>query len=495
VLGAIGLAIFLGLHRIGARALWFDETYSFAVGKLEGAHLIKAVTRGDPSMGLYYLILHFWLHLGDSEATIRTLSVIFGVASIPLIFFVGKELFDEQVGMVAAVLLAVNSFFVEQSQEARGYSLALMLVTLSTLLFIHAVRRGGKGRWVLYALVSVLAVLAHAFSLFILIAHAGATLVFRASRARRLRLMLIAAGVLLAGALAAAPVLKLAIGDERWTWIHLPARSTIAQELGGLFGQQGWLLVGYLFLICIGAALFVQCLVNKEEGDKDWSYALALAMFFVPVVGSILGSFIIPMFVLRYLTIALPGLILSVAVGVTRSGARWVSIGVFVTVLALSAVSLNRFYEDPPAYKDGPWRNASTFFLSKVHDGDTVLFDSLATAVLFNYYYRSLPDVPPRLEFPFLPPVLNDGSSLLAPGLGAKAALEEKPLPRRVWVLLGGVPGAKGRFPPEGMGQRYRPGPVAAAFQSARMQLFLKEKPPKDHHRKSSPAQAEAKSS
>jgi mannosyltransferase len=475
VVGVVGLAIFLGLHRIGARAFWFDEAYSFAVGRLGGAHLIKAVTTGDPSMGLYYVMLHFWLHLGDSEATIRTLSLIFGAASIPLIFFVGKELFDEQVGVVAAVLLAVNSFFIEQSQEARSYSLALMLVTMSTLVFIHAVRRGGKRRWSFYAVVSVLAVLAHSFSLFILIAHAGTTLLFRARRGGRTKLILITMGILFAAALAAVPVLKLAFDSERWSWIHLLGWRAIGVEILGLFGLQKSLLVAYAFLICVGMTLFVQCLIKKDESEKGWSHALVLGMFFVPVVGSIVGSFIMPMFVLRYLTIALPGLILSVAVGVTRIRPRWISLAVLIMVLALNARSLYRYYEHPPAYKDSPWRAASTFLMSKAQEGDTVLFNSLPTSVLFDYYYRSVSGQSPRLRFPFLPPVLNEGGSELDPVLGARVVAEERPLPRRVWVVRGALLGPAGRFPPEGMGERYRPGPVAA-FQNARIQLFLRTK-------------------
>ncbi|MEA2499354.1 MAG: hypothetical protein QOH26_1759, partial [Actinomycetota bacterium] len=183
----------------------------------------------------------------------------------------------------------------------------------------------------------------------------------------------------------------------------------------------------------------------------------------------------------RYLTIALPGLILCVAVGVTKIGPRWLSIAVFITVFALSAASLNRWYEHPPEYKDGPWREASTFLLSKVHDGDTVLFDSEASAILFNYYSRSLPDEPLRLEFPYLPPVLNDGESASLPVAGVGALKEQTPLPRRVWVLLGGtfMP-TSGRFLSEGMGDRYRPGGIGIAFSYARMQLYRKTRP--SHH-------------
>lgn len=40
----------------------------------------------------------------------RLLSVLFGVLAIPMIYLVGRELFNKEVGLVGALILAVSSF-------------------------------------------------------------------------------------------------------------------------------------------------------------------------------------------------------------------------------------------------------------------------------------------------------------------------------------------------------------------------------------------------
>ena len=63
-------------------------------------------------MGLYYVLLHGWIALGDSEFTVRALSAIFAVATIPVVYGLTRRIFRGRAALTAALLLALNSFFI-----------------------------------------------------------------------------------------------------------------------------------------------------------------------------------------------------------------------------------------------------------------------------------------------------------------------------------------------------------------------------------------------
>jgi len=123
-------------------------------------------------MCLYYVLLHWWMNLGQSEFALRSLSVIFALATVPVTYAIGKCTVGKRVGIVSALLLTVNAFFLRYAQEARGYSFVLLLVTLSSYFFVKSVQRPSWKLWIAYIASSVLAGYAHIYACLVLIAHA-----------------------------------------------------------------------------------------------------------------------------------------------------------------------------------------------------------------------------------------------------------------------------------------------------------------------------------
>ncbi|MFH0861944.1 MAG: glycosyltransferase family 39 protein [Candidatus Altiarchaeota archaeon] len=85
----------------------------------------------------YVLFMHFALKfIGDSEAALRLPSAIAGILSIPAIFLLGSRLFSHREGLIASALVAFLWFPVYYSQEARSYSILLLLSILTTYLWL-----------------------------------------------------------------------------------------------------------------------------------------------------------------------------------------------------------------------------------------------------------------------------------------------------------------------------------------------------------------------
>lgn len=138
IAGLTLLALLLRTARLDFQPLWWDEGYSVWFAHQPLAEMLR-LTALDIHPPLYYALLGGWSQLfGLDAVALRWLSVLAGVAAVPLIYVVGVWLAGRRVGLAAAFLLAINPFHIYYSQEVRMYA----LVTLWSLLAL-----GLSGRW------------------------------------------------------------------------------------------------------------------------------------------------------------------------------------------------------------------------------------------------------------------------------------------------------------------------------------------------------------
>jgi uncharacterized membrane protein len=172
VLGlTIGLAALLRTIHLGTKSLWSDEVASIVIAKLHWAEFWRAVTTNEANMLFYYLLLRLWVRFGDQPSYVKLLPVLPGIAVIPVMYWIGREVHSRQAGILAALLLSVNVFHLRYSQEARSYSLAVLLVAFSFLSFFHCVKQQDRFWGACYVLSSVLALYAHFFAALALVAQ------------------------------------------------------------------------------------------------------------------------------------------------------------------------------------------------------------------------------------------------------------------------------------------------------------------------------------
>lgn len=186
LLGA-SLLRFAGL---GNESIWLDEATSILIARMD---LPAAVswTAADIHPPLYYLALHFWLVLGESEFAVRALSAVLGVWTVVTVYALARELFDSDVGLLSALLLALSPMHIWYSQEARMYAMVTtwsLLASYFLVLILHRAAdlrtrgfavlrrhrlRRDSGRqtryWLGYLLFSVLALYTHYYALFVLL--------------------------------------------------------------------------------------------------------------------------------------------------------------------------------------------------------------------------------------------------------------------------------------------------------------------------------------
>ncbi|MHB8749684.1 MAG: glycosyltransferase family 39 protein [Aggregatilineales bacterium] len=135
--GVLLLAAVLRFHLLGAQSLWNDEGNSLRLAQRPISELLTAAAQDIHPPG-YYLALKIWINLtGDSEFTLRALSALAALLTVACVYALGKALFAPGAGLLAAALVAVNSFEVYYGQEARMYAALALWTAASLCLFVR----------------------------------------------------------------------------------------------------------------------------------------------------------------------------------------------------------------------------------------------------------------------------------------------------------------------------------------------------------------------
>ncbi len=128
----------LRVYLLGSKGMWLDETFSVWVANHSVADMLQWIVKIDQHPPLYYLVLHYWIALtGDAPYHARLLSALFGAATIPVIYLIGKRLSGAVVGLAAAVFLAFSLFNIYYAQETRMYT----FLTFNAAVAIYALVR------------------------------------------------------------------------------------------------------------------------------------------------------------------------------------------------------------------------------------------------------------------------------------------------------------------------------------------------------------------
>src|SRR5271168_4695992 len=162
---------------LARKPFWFDECFSVEVARLSWHDFVRLLWWREANMSLYYVLLRAWLYIGSAHAGgfspffIRSLSVLASLATLPALFWVACRLFDRRVGVIAVALMSCNAYSIRYAQEARSYSLFVLLATLSSGFFVGYLRESSRRNRTGYILASVLAVYAHFYALLLVAAQ------------------------------------------------------------------------------------------------------------------------------------------------------------------------------------------------------------------------------------------------------------------------------------------------------------------------------------
>ena len=165
----------LRLFRLGFRELRGDESFGFFFSLSSPAQIVaRTLEMREPHPVGSYFLQHAWLQLaGTHEFALRFIPVLAGTLAIPLVFHLAKQLrLGVPTALTASLLLAVNTYAIWHSQDARMYSLSLALTAAASVLALRVIRQ--PRLWpapAAYAVCAAVALHVHYYAGFVIVAH------------------------------------------------------------------------------------------------------------------------------------------------------------------------------------------------------------------------------------------------------------------------------------------------------------------------------------
>lgn len=409
LLGILFIGLFLRVYDLGNESIWLDEGFSIRYANLNLSQIISLRDNGLPP--LYYIILHWWINLfGDSEFSIRFLSVIFGFLAIFMMYKIGNQIFDKDVGMLSSLLLGLSVFHIHYSQEARTYSLSVLLTLLSMYFFMKLLKKRSHIALIGYILFSILLMYSHIFGLFIIISqNIYLFTLFLLSKEDynyklNLKKWLLIQTVLIA---LFAPWVKmlaiqvLAVVKSSSPSIPVPSIRSI---IGSFSTYSGSKLLLLLFLILSSFSIISY---EKTNGNTDWknffksieSYCwkirflntnkiyLLLTWLLTPIILLfIISRFSTPIYITKYTIVASVAFYLLVAKGISNISHKYVKSIIISVIIAFSFLYVWEYYTK---INKEQWKDVANHIDTNAKNEDLLLFNSVACKYLvFDYYSK-----------------------------------------------------------------------------------------------------------
>ena len=462
----------LSLYKLGSSPMWSDETASVSISVQHGRALWSAIASDGGSMSGYYLLLHslFRAGLSQSAVSVRLVSVVAYVATVPFLYGLVRRCWGTRVAVIATAVVVTNRTVISKAQEARGYAVGLLLVVAAAWLLATAVGRLSRPRLVAWAVVSALACYSLLLSPLFAVAQFASLGVLR-RRARFTPTAALAAAVL---AVLVVPVGLMALhrGTAQIDWIAPISAGSVKGFLFGLIVPflPTWLRWLMLVVIVVGIVRTVREIVVSEAGSPGrWHGVLLLCWAGIPLVGLLAISFSVSLLQSDYLIASVPAFAVLAALGITTV-ADWAAAGTRGGVASIRAVEGSRTTNRPvmvgaalvvviaglvavyplagswgrygAVIENGPGETA--FVVGLARPGDAVIFDQPPQRMIFDYYLIADFDKAgtlPLLPAPDWPPEpwgtqLAYAADHRVPTPGEIAALHGRF--SRVWVVDGG---------------------------------------------------------
>ncbi|MBI2196515.1 glycosyltransferase family 39 protein [Candidatus Daviesbacteria bacterium] len=389
----LGLGLVLRLISLN-QSLWLDEAINVMAARsfsLWGMVTQYAVADFHPPG--WFIILWVWgKTFGYSEIAVRIPSVIIGVLTIYITYLLGKKLISKNVGLIAALLLAINPLHIYYSQEARMYALAALAVSLNMLLFIDFVRggKGGKGSMVIYVLSNIFILLSDYVAYLIFPVQFVFLLFLRKEALRGWSIRLVAACLafiwwlpvflkqLDVGSTASAnlPTWKFVVGGFDFKTIPL----TFVKFIIGRISLVNKIMYAALLLPIV--TLFTFLLWHGIKNLTDTSRKLLFFWLIIPSVIATMISFFIPVYSYFRVLFIIPVFVLLVSNGISEF--RWRLRYVFLVVIIFIQLFCAFVYLLNTNYQRDNWRGLVSYF--KNIQPEVILFESSGTLPPFDYY-------------------------------------------------------------------------------------------------------------
>jgi uncharacterized membrane protein len=379
------------------QSLWLDEaTSATAARDFTFNQIFTQFLPGDFHPPGYYIALKAWVTLfGSGTVTLRVSSVLAGVASVYIVYKIGKLLKNETLGTIAALLLATAPLHIYYSQEVRMYSLSTLLATISIYFYIRVQNKPKKSDWYGFGFSLALSLFVDYLPmLFLAPIWAHALLKQRRAKAQWIKSFLLAHIPLIASLIIIYPLFSsqlaagLAVKTNSQAWWGILGQTNLKNIvlipvkflLGRISPANNNL---YALLTIVAGGLYAYTI--KFSLAKFKNYKILYLWLILPLLlGAAIGLVVPVLTYFRFLFV-LPALYLLAAAGLVEAKEK--HFVPLLSALLLLNISFSYAYLSTPRYQREDWRGlvqyvSANSILSTPH----IVFPANSQMEAINYY-------------------------------------------------------------------------------------------------------------
>lgn len=406
LLAIAGITIIISFFTLFSQSIRLDESQSLWVSTKPVASILSLDAK-DVLVPLYSIILHFWLQFfGTSVIAARVLSLIFLIATIPVLFILYREASNDRIALISTLAFSLSPFVIWYGNETRMYALFTCIAALSNVFFLRMVRSDGLRGKLGYFMSTVIGFYTHYFFVFLVITQmlylCGAVFLRGVRRSdvrhssivsfrRYRRLFFIYFGVVFLAIIFFLPwgiyVIRLGAAANTQPLIPPPTSFNIFQAfVNFIFGfQPSFVQAIIISLWPLLVMVFFFIFTRKNRIDaKNIEYFVVAS--FLPIALVYVASYIKPIFLSRYLIFTTPSLFF-LLIWILMSYSRKISaiLVSFVLLVLFGLMMYQNISTSTPVKED--YHDVASYLNTHAGPSDIVAVTPPFTIYPIEYYY------------------------------------------------------------------------------------------------------------
>jgi len=293
----LGTGLTLKLLWLGNNALAHDEPFT-VYWALQPWHAFRAMLQTENNPPLYFMLMRIWAPLVPLDpAWLRLPSALFSVFTVWPLYLLGKRLSGTTAALAASLIFTLSGFHYGFAHEVRAYSLFTLLTVLSLWQLVRLADAQQRA-WGWLLIVNILLVYTHFFGWLVVGLQALFLLLIKEFKPAGKNWTWMA-GPLVLSYTPYAYIFFSRAGQSitQGTWLDTPHPEEVYNMLWRWSNAP--VIAVLLLLLIVHTAIRHKC--------RGTALSLGLIWTFVPLLGLFLVSYLVPVYLDRYLVFAAPG--------------------------------------------------------------------------------------------------------------------------------------------------------------------------------------------
>ena len=147
------LGFTLRFYTFDQKSLWIDEIHTFNDSRDGFQDQLKYYKENPTNLHppLFFVLTHLFYPFPKPERDLRIIPLIFGILSIPMIYFLSRS-FSSNIALPCTLSLTFMTYHIYFSQDGRMYSLIMFLGMAALYFFMNHLKTSRKGYLVFVAI-------------------------------------------------------------------------------------------------------------------------------------------------------------------------------------------------------------------------------------------------------------------------------------------------------------------------------------------------------